>query len=135
LEDKVQDQLKEFFILLGEIENSLSNITNNLLIIKLYLETLNSYLQNLEYPYPIIFYLIKNEKALKTIESKFKLFAIENEKLKMGEFGGSFDNLILQFQNISNILDRFKTILLQEGVNLEFMQELEVKFILILIGY
>jgi hypothetical protein len=84
-------------------------------------------LNNLEFPAHLILILLKFEEQIKNIHEKYSTF-LKNNFENDEKVSKSWSTYLTLYEKLGQILMKFKTKIQEEGANIKFTQNSEVKF-------
>ena len=112
------------------------NFADNIVILRIFYETILNLLNNLEYPANLLLIILRADgnEILNKINEKFHIFYKTNLDTDL-DAQESWDKYFILYENICKILEKFKTIINIEGLNLKFSQDIEVFILKTVIKY
>ena len=115
---------------------SKENFTDNIVILRIFYETILNLLNNLEYPANLLLIILRADgnEILNKINEKFHIFYITHLQTDPDALE-SWNKYFTLYENICKILEKFKTMIHTEGLNLKFSQDTEVFILKTVIKY
>jgi hypothetical protein len=121
-------KIGEFITNFHDVEVNQDSFSQNLIILTIFLEFILNLINNIEFPgtSSIILILLKFDDQFNMINSKY--YAFYNTNLHLNEGWESFSSI---FEKLIYLLNKFKKKIHEEGANVKFTQNNEVRLSLL----
>lgn len=116
-------KLGEFLTYFSDIEITPENLMDNIIVIKLYFEIVLIFLKNIEFPSNLVLSLLKFEDHIVKINEKYKTFYDKNDESTTTD---QWNNFFFFYGKLTEILNKFKKNIKEEGANVRFTQNFEL---------